>query len=160
VHHANSIIITHFACLETRCLQTSCKEDAKLLPPCWTRQIQVRPNHPWARCSAFIPPPPTGAKKLSIYINQVLVHCTEDIPVGKVGQASTPQSCFVVDDSKGLSPELVVQRCSALLLSHVSAINPVQRCHVMAAAGVLQCVTCTTCRNLQSATCTRPRQKF
>ena len=25
--------------------------------PCWTRQIQARPNQPWARCSVFIPPP-------------------------------------------------------------------------------------------------------
>ena len=29
--------------------------------PCWTRQIQPRPNQPWARCSVRIPPPPAGA---------------------------------------------------------------------------------------------------
>ena len=25
--------------------------------PCWIRQIQARPNQPWARCSVFLPPP-------------------------------------------------------------------------------------------------------
>ena len=25
--------------------------------PGWTRQIQERPNQPWARCSKFVPPP-------------------------------------------------------------------------------------------------------
>ena len=38
-------------------LQTSCSKGCQNPAPCWTRQIQARPNQPWARCSVFIPPP-------------------------------------------------------------------------------------------------------
>ena len=38
-------------------LQTSCGKGCQNPTPCWTRQIQARPNQPWARCSVFIPPP-------------------------------------------------------------------------------------------------------
>jgi hypothetical protein len=38
-------------------LQTSCSKGCQNPTPCRTRQIQARPNQPWARCSVFIPPP-------------------------------------------------------------------------------------------------------
>ncbi len=40
---------------------TSCRQAAVTgchnPSPCWTRQIQARPNQPWTRCSVLIPPP-------------------------------------------------------------------------------------------------------
>ena len=38
-------------------LQTSCCKGYQNPTPCWTRQIQARPNQPRVRCSVFIPPP-------------------------------------------------------------------------------------------------------
>ena len=38
-------------------LQTSCSKGCQNPTPCWTRQIQARPNQPCARCSIFIPNP-------------------------------------------------------------------------------------------------------
>jgi hypothetical protein len=38
-------------------LQTSCIKGCQNPAAYWTRQIQARPNQPWARCSVFIPPP-------------------------------------------------------------------------------------------------------
>ena len=34
---------------------------------CWIRQIQARPNHPWARCSVFLPPPGQPGR-VAVYI--------------------------------------------------------------------------------------------
>ena len=34
-------------------LQRSCSTGCQNPAPCWTRQIQARPNQPWARCSVF-----------------------------------------------------------------------------------------------------------
>ena len=55
------IIITRFSCQavprgKVR-LQLVCNKGCQNTTPCWTRQIQARPNQPWARCSVFIPPP-------------------------------------------------------------------------------------------------------
>ena len=38
-------------------LLTSCSKDCQIPAPCRARQIQARPDQPWAWCSVFIPPP-------------------------------------------------------------------------------------------------------
>ena len=46
-------------------LQTSCSKGCQNPTPCWTRQIQARPNHLWARCSVFISPPASRGRQES-----------------------------------------------------------------------------------------------
>jgi hypothetical protein len=36
--------------------QISCSKGCQNPTPCWTRQIQARPNQPWGRCSVFLSP--------------------------------------------------------------------------------------------------------
>ena len=52
---------------ETRCVcrQAAC-ESCQNPTPCWTRQIQARPNQPWARCSIFVPPLASRGQLLSV----------------------------------------------------------------------------------------------
>jgi hypothetical protein len=56
-------------------LQTSCKGCHNPTPH-WTRQIQARPNQPWARCSV-ITPPPAGRGRVCIE-SVLLVDCAAD----------------------------------------------------------------------------------
>ena len=53
-------------------LQTSCIKGCQNPNPCWTRQIQARPDQPWARCSVFIPPP-AGANRGSVIIHRKML---------------------------------------------------------------------------------------
>jgi hypothetical protein len=51
-------IITRFVLPRSKVrLLTSCGKGCQVPTHCWPRQIQARPNQPWARCSVFIPPP-------------------------------------------------------------------------------------------------------
>ena len=53
----------------TSCRQGACK-GCQIPTPCWTRQIQARPNQPWARCSVFLPPPASRGHSCFIYRDQ------------------------------------------------------------------------------------------
>ncbi len=47
--------------------------------PCWNRQIQARPNQPWARCSAFLPPRQLGPLISNyIYMIRLLLRVISD----------------------------------------------------------------------------------
>ena len=53
------IITIRYSCQKRQ--GASCRQAAskgcQMPTPCWTRQIQARPNQPWARCSVIVPPP-------------------------------------------------------------------------------------------------------
>ena len=53
------IIIKCYSCQKRQ--GASCRQAAnkgcQTPTPCWTRQIQARPNQPWARCSVYVPSP-------------------------------------------------------------------------------------------------------
>ena len=69
----NIIIISHaFLPIKARCVcRQAAGKGCQNPTPCWTRQIQARPNQPWARCSEFIPPP--GACIIIMYIKSVIL---------------------------------------------------------------------------------------
>jgi hypothetical protein len=48
-------------------LQASCSKGCQDPTPCWSRQIQARPNQPWAWCSVFIPPPASRGQGRNSY---------------------------------------------------------------------------------------------
>ncbi len=52
-NYYNTLFLPKARCV---CRQAACK-GCQILTPCWTRQIQARPNQPWAWCSVFIPLP-------------------------------------------------------------------------------------------------------
>jgi hypothetical protein len=63
LYRSNTIITTRVSCLhgDKVRLQTSCSPRAVSNPtPCWTCQIQARPNQPWAQCSLLLYRPPSA----------------------------------------------------------------------------------------------------
>ena len=69
------------------CRQAACKS-CQIPTPCWTRQIQARPNQPWARCSVLVPPPASRG--------QYAIYTIEIIPCAYIyHNYMTPCTCLL-----------------------------------------------------------------
>jgi hypothetical protein len=127
-------------------LQISCSKGCQNPTPCWTRQIQARPNQPWARCSVFIPLPASPGPNYIRYSGEECAH----LPVAR---EASEEANIVAHDAQPLSHRRVLKAAHKVLRLLLATPKPAAQTQHISCIHLLQSLLLLTFCRSHSTTC-------